>query len=72
MSNIINIIQIVIAAMLVASILLQSRGAGLSQTFGGTSAIYQVKRRGAEKFLFITTIILSVIFLGLAFVHLFV
>lgn len=51
-------LQIVIAALLMTSILLQSRGAGLSGIFGGSSNIYRTKR-GIEKSLFTATIILA-------------
>jgi len=65
MKNILNIIQIIIAGLLITSILLQSRGAGLSTAFGGEGNVYRT-RRGLEKNLFVATIVLSVIFLGLA------
>ncbi len=65
METILNIVQIAAAALLVTAILLQSKGAGLSGAFGGGENIYTTKR-GAEKTLFIVTIVLSVIFLGVA------
>ena len=46
---------------LMASILLQARGAGLGATFGGDSSVYR-SRRGIEKRLFQFTIILSIAF----------
>lgn len=61
----IKISQIVIAVLLMISILLQSRGSGLSGVFGGSSGIYRTKR-GIEKSLFISSIVLSVLFFGLA------
>ncbi len=69
MRNIFNIVQIVVACLLVVVILLQQRGVGLSSAFGGEGGVYRVKR-GAEKLLFTTTIILAVLFLGIAFVNL--
>jgi protein translocase SecG subunit len=63
--KIINIAQLVISVILILSILLQSRGAGLSGTFGGDSAVYTT-RRGPEKMLYWITLILSLIFVGLA------
>ena len=42
--------QIALSAGVVASILLQSRGAGMGQAFGGDSAVYR-SRRGIEKIL---------------------
>ncbi len=62
--KILNIIQFIVSLLLIISILLQSKGSGLGAVFGGGENIYQVKR-GAEKFLFILTIILSVLFFGL-------
>ena len=44
-----------------ASILLQSRGAGLGATFGGDSSVYR-SRRGIEKRLFQFTVVLAVLF----------
>jgi len=60
------IIQVCVGALLTASILLQSKGAALGNAFGGDSAFYG-SRRGAEKTLFIITIILAIIFVGLAY-----
>lgn len=56
-----QIIQIIIAALLMLAILLQNRGVGLSGVFGGEGNIYRTKR-GLEKKLFIATIVLAVLF----------
>lgn len=61
MHKLISILQILSAVLLVLFILLQTKGSGLSEAFGGTNTFYSVKR-GPEKFLFIATIVLSVIF----------
>jgi preprotein translocase subunit SecG len=53
--------QIVVSIGLMASILLQARGTGLSSTFGGDSAVYR-SRRGVERRLWQFTIILTVLF----------
>jgi len=63
--QIISISQIVVSILLILSILLQSRGAGLSGTFGGNSAVFTT-RRGPEKMLYWITIILALSFVGLA------
>lgn len=68
MQLIINVVQIASGVLLITVILLQTRGAGLSTVFGGEGNIYRTKR-GAEKVLFIGTIVLSVIFLGVAFLN---
>jgi preprotein translocase subunit SecG len=60
-----NISQIIIAILVILAILLQSRGASMSGLFGGSGDIYRTKR-GIEKTLFITTIVLLVIFFGLS------
>ncbi|CAN5460517.1 hypothetical protein BH10PAT3_BH10PAT3_8930 [soil metagenome] len=67
--RLIQIIQLVVAVLLVASILMQNRGTGLSGVFGGSSGVYRTKR-GVEKVLFIATIVLSVLFFGLAIARL--
>lgn len=64
----IQIIQVVLAALLVAAILMQSKGTGIGGVFGGGEGnIYRTKR-GAEKVLFISTIVMSVLFFAAAFV----
>ncbi len=66
--NFLTITQIIVSIMLVALILLQQRGSeGLGSAFGGDSsgALYRT-RRGAEKIIFIVTIILSIVFVTLA------
>lgn len=54
-------IQIAVAILLMITILLQNKGAGLSGIFGGGGDVFRTKR-GAEKILFISTIILAAIF----------
>lgn len=66
MEKILGTIQIIISVLLIISILLQNRGAGLGETFGGSGNIYQTKR-GFDKFLFTITVILAVLFLSTAF-----
>lgn len=71
MDKIVNIAQVIVSVLLIGAILLQQRGGGLSAIFGGESAVYQT-RRGIEKFIFISTIILAGLFLGLAALNLFI
>lgn len=61
----IKIAQVIIAVLLMAAILMQSRGAGLGGVFGGSGGVYLTKR-GLEKKLFIATIVLAVIFILLS------
>jgi preprotein translocase subunit SecG len=59
--------QILLSIALVAAILLQSRGTGLSGTFGGDSAVYR-SRRGVERRLWQFTILLLAMFVLFAVV----
>lgn len=61
----IPIVQVVLAVILIGLILVQAKGAGLSGVFGGEGNIYRTKR-GAEKVIFITTIVLAVLFFVVA------
>lgn len=63
------IVQIVVAVLLIISILLQSSGSGLGGVFGGAGAVYSTKR-GIEKILFYSTIVLSILFFALALANL--
>ncbi|QQG45342.1 MAG: preprotein translocase subunit SecG [Candidatus Sungiibacteriota bacterium] len=56
------IFQIVISLLLVAAILFQQRGGGLSPVFGGEGGVYRT-RRGIEKTVHRATVILSILFL---------
>ena len=63
--KLIIIFQVITAILLAISILLQNRGSGLSAAFGGDFGGYYTKR-GLEKFLFYASIVLGVLFVGLA------
>jgi preprotein translocase subunit SecG len=60
-----QIVQIIIAVLLMLAILLQNRGVGLSGIFGGSGNIYRTKR-GLEKKLFYSTIVLAVSFFAVS------
>lgn len=60
MKTVLVALQISFALLLSLSILLQSKGSGLAESMGGTGNVYSTKR-GAEKFLFIATVVLSVL-----------
>lgn len=62
---VLNIIEIVLAALLIAGILLQARGSGLGAAFGGDNNVYRT-RRGIEKRLHSATVIIAVAFFGVA------
>ena len=61
MNTFLAIGQIIVSIALVAAILLQARGTGLSGAFGGDSAVYR-SRRGVERRLWQFTIVLTVLF----------
>ena len=63
-----SIAQLILAILLILSILLQARGSGLGSAFGGEGNVYRTKR-GAEKRLFQTTIILTILFFGVSLAH---
>lgn len=69
--KIIQVAQLVISVLLIASILMQSRGAGMGGVFGGSNDIYRTKR-GAEKIIFRATIVLAILFMGLAVASIFI
>lgn len=70
MLQLVNISEIVVAILLIISILLQNRGAGLGSTFGGDFGGYYSKR-GFEKFLVFFSIALSFLFILLAIANLY-
>lgn len=62
---ILNIAQVTLAILLVASILIQAKGTGLGAAFGGGGNVYRTKR-GAEKKIFQLTIVFAILFFGVA------
>jgi len=66
--SLLHIIPIIVSILLIVAILMQSRGTGLSAVFGGEGNVYRTKR-GIEKTLFVFTIILAVVFLGLGIIN---
>lgn len=67
-----NVALIIISIALIASVVLQSKGAGLGGLTGGDAGSVFSPRRGIEKTLFRITIVLSVIFFLLAIATVFV
>jgi preprotein translocase subunit SecG len=65
MHTALNIVQIVIAILLILTILFQVKGGGLGGIFGQAESVYRTKR-GVEKWFFWATIILSALFVILA------
>ncbi len=58
-TNYLNIIQIIVSAVLVVTVLLQVRGSGFGEL--GTQSVFRT-RRGIEKTLFQATIVLAIVF----------
>ncbi len=56
-----NIVTIISAILIIVTVLLQSQGTNLGTTFGGEGSSYRSKR-GAEKLIFNTTIVMAVMF----------
>lgn len=69
---IVSILQIIASVLLIAAVLLQAPGTGLSPVFGGGGEAYRSKR-SAQKFLMIATIALSALLallsIGLLLLH---
>ncbi|MEP6894705.1 MAG: preprotein translocase subunit SecG [Chloroflexota bacterium] len=57
-----NIALIIISVLLILSVIMQSKGAGLGGLSGADTGAVYTARRGVERTLFRLTIILSVIF----------
>ncbi len=68
--KLLDIIQIMVSILLIATILLQQRGGGLSGVFGGEGSVYAT-RRGIEKNIFLATVILACLFLIISILRLF-
>lgn len=62
MVDYLNIALIIISVLLILSVILQSKGAGLGGLSGADTGAVYTARRGVERTLFRLTIILSVIF----------
>lgn len=60
--KLLTILQLVIAVSLMVAILMQNKSGGLSGIFGGSGSNVYMTKRGLEKKLFITTIVLAVLF----------
>ncbi len=62
MKNYLDIALIIISVLLILSVILQSKGAGLGGLTGADTGSVFTARRGVERTLFRLTIVLSVIF----------
>ena len=65
LSQVLPWIEIILSILLVGPVLLQQSEAGLGGTFGGAAGQNPFRtKRGAEKNIFIATIILAILFLA--------
>jgi len=62
MKNLFLVINIILSVLIVVSILIQGKGAGLGSAWGGGGESFQT-RRGMEKTILWITVILIIIFL---------
>jgi protein translocase SecG subunit len=62
MAHILQIIQIVSSLLLVVLVLIQKASPDIGATLGGDGSSFLQTRRGAERFLFILTIVVAFIF----------
>ena len=60
-----TVAQIIVSVLLALSILLQQRGSGLGASLGGDGETFHT-RRGFEKFLVQSSIVLSILFILIA------
>jgi preprotein translocase subunit SecG len=65
LQKILSLVQLAVGVILVISILSQKKGVGLSTVFGGGDTVYRTKR-GFEKWLFYSTIVLAIAFVALS------
>jgi len=72
-ANVLPYIQIILSIVLIVAILLQQSSAGVGGALGGGDGggLYNT-RRGFEKFLFVLTIVVAVIFIASSFIAIFV
>jgi len=63
MQQILAYSQILLGLILVLLVLLQPKGVGLGQVFGGEGNVYRTKR-GVEKIVFYSTIISAILLFG--------
>ncbi len=66
MAQTLQIIQIVSSLLIVALVLLQRSNGDTGSTLGGDNGSFMQTRRGAERFLFVLTVIVAIIFAGSA------
>ena len=61
-----SVIQIILSVAIIILVLLQERSSGISGLLGGEGGGFYQARRGMEKVIFYATIVLIVVFVGIA------
>ena len=64
-ADILNIFQVVLSLLVIGAVLLQVKGAGLGNIFGGGGETFHT-RRGVEQTLFRATIVLMTLFVAVS------
>lgn len=73
MKNIISIAQLIVSLVLIVLVILQERGGGISETFGGEGAGgFATKRRGLEKVIYYATLVFLFFFAAISIANLLV
>lgn len=63
-SYILTLIDMAVMVLLIVSVALQNKSTGLSSVFGGGGVV--TTRRGSDRWLFYSTIVLGVLFAGIS------
>jgi preprotein translocase subunit SecG len=63
--NIINLLQIIVSVLLVIVVVIQNRGTDAGVAFGAGTTSYRSKK-GIEKLLFYSTVVLAAVFAALS------
>jgi len=66
--TIFSTITIILGLILIGLIIMQAKGTGLGSGFGGSDISFYGTKRGAEKVLFVSTIIVSILFLTVSLI----
>lgn len=72
LKTILFVLQIAVPVLLIACILLQQRGTALGGAFGSEGGGFYSQRRGFEKKIFVSTVVLAALFLIVSLLNLLV
>lgn len=71
MKNIISIAQLVVACIIIILVVIQGNGSGMGEAFGDSSG-FSHQRRGAERGIFIITLVALALFIATSLANLLV